>query len=148
MRTIKKCLATLLLLTIALTVSAQEMSKEEVEKTLQDYVEEVNAKCPVNDGNGFILVMGFEDNQMNIAYGVDAEKYEQIGTHPDVAKADYLEKAMKDEEKLGMMALLHMVDATLSVIYFNADTQDKEHFHTLVFTSEELEEALSPQTEE
>lgn len=124
------------------------MSREEVEKTLQDYVEEVNAKCPVNDGSGYILVMGFEDNHMNIAYGVDAETYEQIGTYPDVAKVDYLEKAVKDEEMLGMMALLNMVDASQCVVYFNTDTKDKEHYHKLMFTSEELKELFSPEAEE
>ena len=75
MKKLVKIAMGLVLLMAPMTMSAQ--SAAEAREVLSNYCEAKNQEVPIKDGDAdaYYMMYGFEDNQMNIVYGVNEELF-------------------------------------------------------------------------
>ena len=116
MKTIIKSVVAFVLLLAPASMSAQNTTDaEDARQMLSLYCQEKMKEVPIKDGesNSFYLGYFFEDNQMNIVYGVETEIFNAMSKNREAAAQALVEELASNEELVGMLALLTICDGSL-----------------------------------
>ena len=130
----------LVLLLAPMAMQAQTAS--EARKVLKQYCEEKNQDVPIKDGDddAYYVYFGFEDDQMNIIYGVNTEMFAYMCKHKEKALEGVVEELASDEELLGVVAYLTFCNGTLAFIFcdYNGDVKDPDNQLIMAFDEDDL----------
>ena len=145
MKNLIKIVMVLMLLLAPMTMSAQ--SAAEVRQTLTEYCEEKNQDTPIQDGDNdaYYVHFAFEDNQMNIVYGVGTELFAAMRDNKEALLQSCVEELSTDDELLGMVALLTICDGTLAFIVcdYNGEVTDPDNQLILAFEEDDLKAIIA-----
>lgn len=130
-----------------LMVEAQEqqMNAEEAEQLLIEYAQEKTQACPVEEEKElYLIMMGYEDHQMNVVYSVSHENYEMGKNNQNLLRTNYIEEMKKNKEKRGMATLLTIADSSLALIFLDQSLGDDAINKplTIAFSEDELKSIL------
>ena len=118
---------------------------QEAEQLLIEYAQEKSKACPIEEEKElYLIMMGYEDHQMNIVYSVSHENYEIGENNQNLLKTNYIEEMKKNKEKRGMATLLAIADSSLSLIFLDRSLGDDalKKPLTIVFPEDELKRIL------
>ena len=150
MKKLVKIAMGLVLLMAPMTMSAQ--SAAEAREVLSNYCEAKNQEVPIKDGDddAYYMMYGFEDNQMNIVYGVNEELFAVMNENREAALQTLVEEILSNEELLGIVAYLTMCDGTLAVIAvdYNKDASDSENQLIFAFEEDDIKAIIAKASEE
>ncbi|WP_373799746.1 hypothetical protein [Bacteroides heparinolyticus] len=135
-----------------LIVEAQEqqMNAEEAEQLLIEYAQEKAQACPVEEEKElYLIMMGYEDHQMNVVYSVSHENYEMGKNNQNLLRTNYIEEMKKNKEKRGMATLLTIADSSLALIFLDQSLGDDAINKplTIAFSEDELKSILQDPVE-
>lgn len=150
MKKLVKIAIGLVLLMAPMTMSAQ--SAAEAREVLSNYCEAKNQEVPIKDGDAdaYYMMYGFEDNQMNIVYGVNEELFAVMNENREAALQTLVEEILSNEELLGIVAYLTMCDGTLAVIAvdYNKDASDSDNQLIFAFEEDDIKAIIAKASEE
>ena len=149
MKQLVKIAMGLMLLMMPVTLFAQNAS--EARKTLKDYCEVKNAECPIKDGeDAYYLLFAFEDDQMNIIYGVGTDTFAALGKNKNALLKAVNDELKTNEELLGIIAFLSECKGTLAFIFcdYNGDIADENNRLLVGFEKDDLLELIKQVQEE
>ena len=136
MKTIIKSVVAFVLLLAPASMSAQNTTDaEDARQMLSLYCQEKMKEVPIKDGesNSFYLGYFFEDNQMNIVYGVETELFNAMSKNREAAAQALVEELASNEELVGMLALLTICDGSLVYVAAGLDGDATDPNNQLMF---------------
>lgn len=135
----------LLLLMAPMTMSAQTV--DEVRQTLAQYCLEKNQDTPIKDGDddAYYVHFDFDQDQMNIVYGVGTEIFAALCADKEKALEAVVETLATDEELLGVVALLTLCDGTMAFVIcdYNGDVSDSDNQLIMAFDEDDLKTIIA-----
>ena len=144
MKRLVKILLGLVLLIAPMTMSAQ--TADEARKVLKEYCKEKNQDVPIKDGDDdcYYLMYAFEDNQMNVFYGVNTEEFAIMCDNKEKALESCVEELCTNEELLGMVAYLVACDGTLAFVIcdYNGKITDPDNRLLMAFDEDDLKKII------
>jgi hypothetical protein len=144
MKNLAKIAMGLMLLMMPMTLIAQTAS--EARKTLKAYCDEKNEDCPIKDGDddAYYVLFGFEDDQMNIVYGVGTEPFAMLKQNKKALLKAVNDELKTNEELLGMVIYLTACNGTLAFIIcdYNGDIEDENNRLLVGFEAKDLKELV------
>jgi hypothetical protein len=140
MKKLVKLAMGLVLLMAPMTLHAQSVS--EASQLLKQYCVEKNQEVPIKDGDedAYYVLFGFEDNQMNIVYGVSTELFAAFCNNKEEALDAVVEEFSTNEELLGIVGCLSICDGTLAFIVcdYNGDIKDENNRLMFLFDKDDI----------
>ena len=133
----------LVLFIMPTTLMAQSAS--EARKVLKEYCEEKNEECPIKDGDdAFYVMFAFEDDQMNVIYGVGTETFAALGKNKKALLKAVNDELKTNEELLGMIVYLSKCNGTLAFIFcdYNGEITDEDNQLLVGFEKDDLLELI------
>ena len=132
-------------------MAMQAQSAQEARKVLKQYCEEKNQDVPIKDGDddAYYVFFGFEDDQMNIVYGVNTDMFAFMCKNKEKALEAVVEALASDEELLGVVAYLTFCDGSLAFIIcdYNGDIKDEGNRLLMAFDKDDLKAIIKKAAE-
>ncbi len=132
-------------------MAMQAQSAQEARKVLKQYCEAKNQDVPIKDGDddAYYIFFGFEDDQMNIVYGVDTDMFALMCKNKEKALEAVVETLATDEELLGVVAYLTIFDGSLAFVMcdYNGDIKDEKNRLLMAFDEDDLKAIIKKAAE-
>ena len=150
MKKLVKIAMGLVLLMAPMTMSAQ--TADEAREVLSNYCQAKTQEVPIKDGDSdaYYVFYGFEDNQMNIVYGVSEELFDSMNNNREFALKALVDEIVSNEELLGIVAYLTMCDGTMAFIAcdYNKDATDSANQLIFAFEQDDIKALIAKASEE